>query len=180
MKALLVLDMQKHILSQKNFMEEKNKIKNIIKIFKNKGEKVLFTKHIEKEEGSPFNKNSDRSEIHEDFREYCDYIIEKTTPSAFFNTDLDDILKKEKIDEVVIVGFNTEFCCMFTAIAAFDRGYKVTFIEDATGTINNSEIYDMEGLDIKDLVGSVLSWSRCVDTLYYDEFTMNEEIVEEV
>ena len=37
--------------------------------------------------------------------------------------------------------FITEFYCMFTAIAAFDRGFKVTFIENPTGTVNTEETY---------------------------------------
>lgn len=59
---------------------------------------------------------------------------------------------------------------MFTAIAAYDRGYKVTFVEDATGTVNNKDVYEMEGLDIKDFVGSVLNWSGAVEVLYLEEY----------
>ena len=40
-----------------------------------------------------------------------------------------------------ITGFSKEFCYMFTAIAAFDRGVNVTFIENATGTVNTDETY---------------------------------------
>lgn len=174
MRALIVVDMQKHILSQKNFKEEKDNIREIIEIFKAKGEKIIFTKHVESEEDSPFNPNSDRSEIHEEFVEDATEIVLKDTPSAFYNTNLEEILKENNIDEIVIIGFNTEFCCMFTAIAAFDRGYKVTFIEDATGTVNGSETYDMEDLDIKDLIGSVLNWSGQISVLYFNEFLEQE------
>lgn len=63
-------------------------------------------------------------------------------------------------------GFNTEFCCLFTAISAYDRGFKVTFIEDATGTVNDAEVYEMKGLEL----GTVLHWSNCIEVLYYKEF----------
>jgi nicotinamidase-related amidase len=59
---------------------------------------------------------------------------------------------------------------MFTAIAAFDRGYNVTFVEDATGTVNTEETYEMQGLDIRDFVGSVLNWSSVVEVLDYEEY----------
>ncbi|GAA0115805.1 isochorismatase family protein [Clostridium senegalense] len=176
MRALIVVDMQKHILSQKNFKEEKEKIKEIINICKAKGDKIIFTKHEDQDDESPFNKNCDRGNIHEEFVDYYDELVIKTTPSAFFKTNLEEILKKNNINEVIIVGFNTEFCCMFTAIAAFDRGYTVTFIEDATGTVNSSETYDMEDLDIKDLVGSVLNWSGKIDVLYLNEFLELENV----
>jgi len=54
---------------------------------------------------------------------------------------------------------------MFTAIAAYDRGYQVTFIEPATGTVNDAEVYEMEGLDVRDFVGTVLHWSNAIEVL---------------
>lgn len=110
------------------------------------------------------------SELVEEYTGFADYIAEKTTPSAFKDTGVEDILTKHKVDHVVIVGFNTEFCCLFTSIAAFEKGYKVTLIEDATGTANDEEVYEMPGLDIKDFVGSILNWSNVIEVLYYDEY----------
>jgi len=46
---------------------------------------------------------------------------------------------------------------MFTAIAAFDRGFNVTFIENATGTVNTDATYEMKGLGKRDFVGNVLN-----------------------
>ncbi|PFR49984.1 isochorismatase, partial [Bacillus cereus] len=106
----------------------------------------------------------------EEYTGFADYITEKTTPSAFKDTSVEDILTQHKVDHVVIVGFNTEFCCLFTSIAAFEKGYKVTRIEDATGTANDEEVYEMPGLDIKDFVGSILNWSNVIEVLYYDEY----------
>lgn len=59
---------------------------------------------------------------------------------------------------------------MFTAISAFDRGYRVTFIEDATGTVNTEDTYEMKGLDIKDFVGTALHWSNVIEVLDYEEY----------
>ena len=69
-----------------------------------------------------------------------------------------------------MVGFNAEYCCLFTSIAASDRGYKVTYIEDASGTVNDEDTYEMKGLDIVDFVGSVLDWSDVVEVLYMEEY----------
>ncbi|PAF30043.1 hypothetical protein CHI14_19640 [Paenibacillus sp. 7516] len=97
-------------------------------------------------------------------------VLEKNEPSGFSNNNLKPILESRKIEHLVIVGFNTEYCCLFTAINAHHEGYKVTFIEDATGTVNSEDTYDMKGLDIHDFIGSILNWSNCVEVLYYDEF----------
>ena len=74
------------------------------------------------------------------------------------------------MDHVFITGFNTEFCCQFTAIAAFYRGYQVTFIKNATGTVNDEDVYEMPGLDIRDFVGTVLHWSNVIEVLDLEEY----------
>ncbi|WP_416731861.1 isochorismatase family protein [Fictibacillus sp. JL2B1089] len=62
-----------------------------------------------------------------------------------------------------ITGFNTEFCCFFTSIAGYDRGYKVTFIESAVTTVHNEDHYRMPGLDIRKFVRTVLHWSHKIE-----------------
>lgn len=79
-------------------------------------------------------------------------------------------MRERGIDHLFITGFNTEFCCMFTAIYAYDRGYKVTLIEDATGTLNTKETYEMKGLDIRDFIGNVLHWSDVIEVLDFEEY----------
>ena len=74
------------------------------------------------------------------------------------------------MDELVIIGLNTEFCCLFTAIAAYDRGFKVVFVEDATATVNNGEVYEMSDLDIPDFIGTVLHWSGSIEVLDMEEY----------
>lgn len=58
-------------------------------------------------------------------------------------------LKKFEVEQIFIAGSNTEFWCMFTAIAAYDRGFHVTFLEEATGTVNQGEDYDISKLGIQ-------------------------------
>ena len=170
MKALLVLDTQKGILECKDFSVEKEFIANVLKQFKAENEPIIFLKHRDDNPESTLYYESTGSELVEEYTRFADYIAEKTTPSAFKDTSVEDILTKHKVDHVVIVGFNTEFCCLFTSIAAFEKGYKVTLIEDATGTANDEEVYEMPGLDIKDFVGSILNWSNVIEVLYYDEY----------
>ncbi|MBS4218839.1 cysteine hydrolase [Bacillus sp. FJAT-49711] len=170
MKALLVIDVQNGIVSFGDFKKELTLMENIIQDFKNHHSPVIFMKHFDEMEESPLYRGSEGFELHKSLKRYADYVIEKQTPSSFFNTELAAILEKLGVDHLFITGFNTEFCCMFTAISAFDRGYKVTFIEDATGTVNNDETYEMPGLDIKDFVGTVLNWSGVIEVLDYEEY----------
>ncbi|WP_102273683.1 cysteine hydrolase family protein [Cytobacillus massiliigabonensis] len=170
MKALLVLDMQNGMLERKDFSEVKEKIRGIVSEFKKSNNLVIFTKHIDSDPNSIIADNTEKGEIEKEFVHFADFILNKITGSAFYNTELDAILKERNIDHLYITGFNTEYCCLFTAISAFDRGYKVTFIEDATGTVNDENTYEMKGLDINDFIGCVLDWSGSVEVLYYEEF----------
>lgn len=170
MKALLVIDVQNGIVNFGDFKEELSLMENVIKDFKESKNPVIFMRHLDNAEESPLNKNSVGSELHSSIRHYADYVLEKQTPSSFFNTELSSLLEKLGVNHLFITGFETEFCCMFTAISAFDRGYKVTFIEDATGTVNTDETYEMPGLDIKDFVGTVLHWSDAIEVLDYEEY----------
>lgn len=170
MKALLVIDVQNGIVNLGDFEEELSLMENIIKDFKEANMPVIFMKHLDDEEESGLYKNSIGSELHNSLKDYAEYVIEKQTPSSFYNTELQGTLEKLGVDHVFITGFNTEFCCLFTAIAAFDRGYTVTFIENATGTVNTDETYEMPYLDIKDFVGTVLHWSNAIEVLAYEEY----------
>lgn len=170
MKALLVIDVQNSIINIKDFQKELGNIENIIKDFKDNNEPVYFIKNISDDEKSPFYKRASGSELHNSLIDYAEVVIEKRTPSAFFQTNLSDLLKQMNVNHLFITGFNTEFCCQFTAIAAYDRGYQVTFIENATGTVNDENTYDMPGLDIRDFVGTYLHWSNVIEVLDFDEY----------
>lgn len=176
MDALIVIDVQNGLLNKKEFNDEKKNIENLISYFKRNNSPIIFTKQVDKDETSLFYENSENSKIIEEFKEHPNYVIEKQTPDSFFNTELDNILKSLDVDHVYICGFNTEYCCLFTAISAFGKGYKVTFMEDATGSVCDEGTYEMPGLDIRDFVGSILNWSNVIEVLYCEELISSEEI----
>jgi isochorismate hydrolase len=61
-------------------------------------------------------------------------VIRKTQYSAFFETELDQILKKRHSTSLVITGVLTHLCCETTARDAFMRNYDVFFVADATAS----------------------------------------------
>jgi nicotinamidase/pyrazinamidase len=60
-----------------------------------------------------------------------DLVIQKSSYSGFYNTDLDKTLKKLGIDSIRLTGCVTHICVMFTASDAVLRDYKVTIVEDS-------------------------------------------------
>ncbi|MFS0556070.1 cysteine hydrolase family protein [Brevibacillus sp. 179-C9.3 HS] len=170
MNALLVVDVQTGIVSCGDYKEELFLMEQVIKDFKDRSLPVIFIRHIDEAEDSPLSRGAVGSELHPPLKDYSDYVIEKHTPSSFFQTELAQTLEKLGVTHLFITGFETEFCCMFTAIAAYDRGYQVTFIKNATGTTNTAETYGMPGLNIPGFVGKVLRWSSVIEVVDYEEY----------
>ncbi|MDI7260944.1 MAG: isochorismatase family protein [Thermodesulfobacteriota bacterium] len=63
-----------------------------------------------------------------------DVILPKKRYSAFFETDLDEMLRSKGIQDLIVSGVMTNLCCETTARDAFMRNYRVFFLVDGTAT----------------------------------------------
>ena len=61
-------------------------------------------------------------------------IVWKHRYSAFYNTDLEIILRGMQVKDLIITGVLTNVCCESTARDAFFRDFRVFFVADATAT----------------------------------------------
>jgi len=59
-----------------------------------------------------------------------DFIIRKRRYSAFYETDLDLLLRELKVDTLVVVGLVTDICVQHTVADAFFRGYRIIIPKD--------------------------------------------------
>jgi len=152
--ALLVIDMQRFFLNPESptftcgGLAIIPTLKQLISAFRHAGRPIIFTRHVHHPslldagimewwwegmclEGSP------ESEVYEDITPLPkDKVILKHRYSAFYNTDLETILRCLKIEDLVISGIMTNMCCESTARDAYYRDYRVFFLADATGSIN--------------------------------------------
>lgn len=174
-EALVVLDVQQ-IYTDKNselYCKDSNKtIANINKLIaeSQNGRSIVLVRHVHKKDGSDIGHLFDfAGEMEDDFnfKEGSDEIqydpnlsrpanaieIKKTRYSAFANTELDAILKKQKVKKIVVCGFMTNFCCESTARDALDRDFYVDFVIDATGTPGTDE-FDQK--KVRDVVSEIL------------------------
>jgi nicotinamidase-related amidase len=71
-----------------------------------------------------------------------DHLVVKKRYSGFFRTDLDEYLRRERVDQLVVVGVNTHACVRMTAIDAYQRDYDVVIAKECVGS------YDQEHHDI--------------------------------
>ena len=67
-----------------------------------------------------------------------DLIVVKRQWGAFYGTDLDQQLRRRGIQTIVIGGIATNFGVESTARQAFDQGYQLVFVEDATTSMNEA------------------------------------------
>ncbi len=71
-------------------------------------------------------------------RQESDIEIIKHRVSAFYGTDLDLILRANKIEQLILVGVATNNAVELTAREAHDRDYHVTIISDACETSDDN------------------------------------------
>jgi nicotinamidase-related amidase len=152
--ALLVIDMQNFFLNPNSptftcgGLAILPNVKRLIDAFRKAQRPVIFTRHVHHPdkidagimqwwwdgmclEGSP------ESEVHNEITPLKnEKQILKHRYSAFYNTDLETVLRVQKIDDLVISGIMTNMCCESTARDAYFRDYRVFFLADATGSIN--------------------------------------------
>ncbi|MBB4985240.1 MULTISPECIES: isochorismatase family protein [Streptomyces] len=100
-------------------------------------------------------------------------VVVKQFPDAFHATDLEETLKELGVGgDLVIAGFMTHMCVLFTAQGAFNLGYRPTVVAEATatrpleapdGTVLSPEALQAASLTtVRDLFGTV---ARTVDEL---------------
>jgi nicotinamidase-related amidase len=149
--ALLVIDMQGFFLDNTShaFVPAAATIipnvRKLVDTFREKRGMVVFTKYV----GTRKNSNmmtrwwkhcvlkTEDVEIADELKPRPqDVVIEKDSYSAFHNTDLEAILLKHNIRNVIIAGVVTNLCCETAAREAFTHGFSVVFSMDATASYN--------------------------------------------
>jgi len=153
--ALLVIDMQEFFLDKKShaFIPTVDKIipkiNLLINEYKKKKYPVIFTYHAYETDEDPgvmqrwwgdvLRLDNPLSKISKQINyDKSDITIQKNRYSAFIGTDLLQILKKQKIKQILVTGVMTHLCCETTARDAFMKDFEVFFTIDATATSSES------------------------------------------
>ncbi|MFF8811400.1 cysteine hydrolase family protein [Streptomyces pactum] len=94
-------------------------------------------------------------------------VVVKSVPDAFHGTDLAEKVKKAGNKDVVIAGFMTHMCVLFTSQGAFLNGYRPTVVADASATrplplrgssdgVPARQLHDAALATVQDLYGVVV------------------------
>ena len=68
-----------------------------------------------------------------------DILVRKSSFSGFYDTVLDETLKKLSVGKIILTGTVTNICVLYTAIDAIMRGYEVDVVKDAVIGLNERE-----------------------------------------
>jgi nicotinamidase-related amidase len=66
-----------------------------------------------------------------------EYIVDKYGYGAFFRTNLEDILRAERVDTVVVCGTVTQICVEETARESFHHGFKTLVLSDGVSSFDS-------------------------------------------
>jgi nicotinamidase-related amidase len=175
-RALLLIDVQRVYTTQGSALfvrgheEAISNMNRLVRAFAAAGETIIYVRHEHKKDGSDLGRMFDylgtpaepgfvEGTQDVDFDPAIEIIspafhIVKQRYSCFSAAELADILRKDRVDTIVVTGFMTNYCCETTARQAHDMDFFVDFIMDATGCPDLSE--DMTEEKIKSVVAASL------------------------
>ena len=144
--ALVIIEMQNifsgEIISDKQISH----VKQLIAFADQYHIKKIFVRHNDSSQtsenmiqwwgGDQIVKGSQEWQIMSEFDLSNAEVVDKSQYSAFYQTNLDEILKECQIEDVIICGVMTNCCCETTTRDAFMHGYNVFFVSDATATVS--------------------------------------------
>jgi bifunctional isochorismate lyase/aryl carrier protein len=147
--ALLVLDMQAYFLEVASHAYVPSasailpRLCNLAAVYAQHRLPVIYTRHVNTSENAGLMAawwrdlilpDSPLSQIASQFDLSHGRVLEKSQYDAFYQTDLECMLRSQGISQVVMGGVMTNLCYETTARAAFGRGFEVFFLVDGTAT----------------------------------------------
>lgn len=138
----------------------------------------LMAQHAMSDEESPIGDDADRaSQILDAVApQQGDIVIEKHRWDAFFNTDLENILRNLDARRLIIAGLQTNVCVETTSRTAMMKNYEVAVPEDAVSTdgkrlhfnaLDSLRILYVEVAPWRELLASDAAWDRAFTTKSY-------------
>jgi len=151
-------------------------IKKLIRSFRQWNRPIIFTRHVHRADGSDAGimrwwweamcvEGTPESEIHPEIAPLPgELVVSKHRYSAFYNTDLEILLRGKNITDLAITGVMTNMCCETTARDAHMRDLRVQFVADATATATE-EMHRSSLLNLAYGFAHIITTDHLVSTL---------------
>ena len=135
--ALLLIDIQDGIgWEGRNNPAAEQQAARLLAAWREAGRPVIHVRHLSTEPESLLRPELPGSAIKEEVRARStgEPVVEKQVNSAFIGTGLEERLREQGIERVVIAGLTSDHCVSATARMAGDLGFDVYVVADATAT----------------------------------------------
>lgn len=140
-RALIVIDVQESFRATAALWETisnpkiADEVCRLVRIARGRGDLVVWVLHSEPGDGGPFDPASGHVRLLGELdRDDTEPLVHKTSHNAFTSTNLQQLLTRRQVHDLVVCGIRTEQCVETTARVASDLGYHVTVAIDATAT----------------------------------------------
>jgi nicotinamidase-related amidase len=91
--------------------------------------------------------------------------LEHWGSSGFANTDLDLLLKRHGIQQLIVIGLIAHTCVESTVRFAVELGYQVTMVRDATADYSDDAMHAALDVNIPNYASAVVTTDDIVDAL---------------
>ena len=141
-QALIVVDIQNEYFAQGKLSlvginEAADNAALVIASAREKGHTVIHIRHEMPADAPIFTPGTDGVEINEKVKPIeGEAVLTKHYPNSFRETTLKELLDKEGIKEVTVIGAMSHMCVDATVRAAVDFGYTTTTVHDACATLD--------------------------------------------
>src|SRR4030095_15264508 len=88
--------------------------------------------------------------------------LEHWGSSGFANTDLDLLLKRHGIQQLIVIGLIAHTCVESTVRFAVELGYQVTMVRDATADYSDDAMHAALDVNIPNYAGAVVTTEELV------------------
>jgi nicotinamidase-related amidase len=137
--ALIIIDAQEgikeatHWGGNRNNPQAENNILSLLERWRKVNFPLIIVQHCSRASNSPFRPDRPGNKLMDFVQVRAgEKLVQKSTASAFINTELPQFIAQRKIDSLVVTGFVTNNSVEATARNAGDSGIDTTVVSDAT------------------------------------------------
>ncbi|MCM3204823.1 cysteine hydrolase family protein [Paenibacillus illinoisensis] len=129
--GFLIVDMQESIVrgrvEQKGIDHACEYINHVADVLRSNDHVVVHVQDVEGMEGSSPEEYRIISEVNVNEK---DLTVTKESSNAFWQTELESVLKSHGVELVIISGFAAEECVLFTYNGAMERGFRPVMLQN--------------------------------------------------
>lgn len=151
--VLVIIDVQDGFdepgLGKRNNPNAESNVVRLLEAWRESNRPVMYVKHNSVQADSPLHPSHPGNAIKQIVKPLPDEpVFTKSVNSAFIGTNLEEELRKQNFDTLVMVGLTTNYCVSTSVRMAGNLGFKTFVVSDATAAFDtvdhNGKVYTAE------------------------------------